>query len=100
MNKIKFNNIELEVESYSKNTYFSDGVISSSATCQVILPDFALIDTLMEEDITSIQIYYNDTLIYNLSNINARMNNINEYLNVERMVVNMNLVFSYTETNI
>jgi hypothetical protein len=33
MNKIKFNNIELEVDNYTKNTYFSDGIIHSNASC-------------------------------------------------------------------
>jgi hypothetical protein len=47
----------------------------------------------MQEDITSIQIYYNDTLIYDLSNIHAKVDNINEYLNVDKMSINMNLVF-------
>ena len=36
MNVIKFNNVEFEVTSYNKNTYFSEGAITSSANCQII----------------------------------------------------------------
>ena len=97
MNKIKFNNIELEVESYNKNTYLSEDAIVSNAGCQVILTDMTLVKTLMQENINSIQIYHDDTLIYNLTNIHARVESVSEYLNVERMNINISLTFSNDE---
>lgn len=94
MNTIKINNLELTVESYNKNTYFNGQTIASNATCNVVTSDINALHELMEEEITSIQIFYNETLIYNLQNITARIESINEYLNTDRMNININFTFS------
>ena len=93
MNTIKINNLELTVESYNKNTYFNGQTIASNATCNVITSDITTLHELMEEEITSIQIFYEGTLIYNLQNITARIESINEYLNTDRMNININFTF-------
>jgi len=93
MNTIKFNNTEFQVESYSKNTYLSEGHIISNASCSVIVSDIAVLNALMQDTITSIQIKYNDDVIYNLQDISAHIDNISEYLNVDRMNINVNLTF-------
>ena len=93
MNTIKFNNTEFQVETYSKNTYLNDGHISSNANCSVIVSDIAVLNTLMRDTITSIQIKYNDDVIYHLDDISAHIDNISEYLNVDRMNINVNLTF-------
>lgn len=93
MNTIKFNDLELEVESYNKNTYFNDGNITSTGYCTVITNDIASLNELMGEIITSIEIKHNDNSIYNLANLNAHIDTINESLSGDRIVVNLNITF-------
>lgn len=94
MNKIKFNNeVELQVESYSKTTFFNDDTINTTANCSVVTDDLAALHALASDKITSIIITCNDNVIYNLSNIDAKIENINEYLAGERMYINVNLAF-------
>ena len=93
MNTIKFNNTEFQIESYSKNTYLNGEQINSSANCSIIVNDIAVLNALMQDTITSIQIKYNDNVIYTLQNISAHIDNINEYLNVDRMNISVNLTF-------
>lgn len=94
MNKIKFNNeVELQVESYNKNTYFNNNTMNTTANCSVITDDIAALHALANDKITSIIITCNDNVIYNLSNIDAKIENINEYLSGERMYINVNLTF-------
>ena len=93
MNKIKLNNIELEVEAYTRNTTFSGEEITSTGYCTVNVDEVAVLNSLGEEEITSIQIYHDETLIYNISNIKARVSAINEYLNDNKMTININLIF-------
>ena len=94
MNTIKLNNLELRVESYNKSTYFNGQDIVSNANCNVVTTDIATLLALMEEEITSIQIFYDGTLIYDLQNITARIESINEYLNTDRMNININFTFN------
>ena len=93
MNTIKFNDAEFRIENYSKNTYLSDGHVTSNANCSVIADDIAVLNALMQDTITSIQIKYNDDVIYTLQNISAHIDSISEYLNMDRMNVNVNLTF-------
>lgn len=93
MNKIKLNNLELEVESYNKNTYFSGSTITSNASMSVRTNNMTVLNELAEDDITSIQIRANEELIYDLQDINAHIDNISEYLNGDRMNVTLNLSF-------
>ena len=92
MNKIKFNDVEFEVESYSKNTYFHEE-LSSNGNCSIITDDMDALHALAEVPITSIQILHDGEVIYNLHDINAKIDNINEYLSGDRMSINVNLIF-------
>jgi len=96
MTKIKFNNTEFEVESYNKNTYFGGETITSNANCNIKVSDMSTLNALAETTITSIQIYYENNLIYNLQDVSAKIDNIGEYLNTDRMNVSVNLTFSNT----
>ena len=97
MNKIKLNQLEIEVESYNKNTYFSNGTISSSGSCSVNTNDMTALTELAKNSINTIQIYNNDdVLIYDLQNANANIDNIGEYLNGDRMNININFTFNYS----
>ena len=93
MNIIKFNAVEFEVMSYNKNTYFNEGTITSSANCQIIVSDMSILNDLTDEAITSLQILHNGNIIYNLSDINAHIENISEYLNVDKMDISVSLRF-------
>ena len=93
MNTIKFNNTTFEVFSYNKNTYFGGESINSNASCSIKVTDMATLNALTSTTITSLQIYYNETLIYDLQDISARIDSIGEYLNTERMEINVNLTF-------
>ena len=94
MNIIKFNNVEFEVTSYNKNTYFSENAITSTANCQIILSDMNVLNGLADETITSLQILHDGNIIYNLSDISAHIDNISEYLNVDKMDINVSLRFN------
>lgn len=96
MNKIKLNNLELEVESYNKNTYFSGDSMNSNASMSVRIDedDITDLNALAASPITTIQIHADERLIYDLQNINAKIDSINEYLNGDRMNVSVNLTFN------
>ena len=93
MNKIKFNDEEYEVLSYNKNTSLNNDVIISNASCTIITADSTSLVALMNGHITSIQIHHDEDLIYDLDEIQARITNISEYLEADRIVVNVNLDF-------
>lgn len=97
MNKIKFNNSEFEIESYSKNTYFSNDTINSNANCSIITNDIDSLMTVAQNIITSLQIYHDDSLIYNLQNIEAHIDNISETLNDDKINIYINLIFKVGE---
>lgn len=94
MNIIKFNNVEFEVIGYNKNTYFSDDTITSSASCQIIVADMDVLNNLANTAITSLQILHDGNIIYNLSDITAHIDNISEYLNVDKMDISVVLRFN------
>lgn len=94
MNKIKFNTTEFEIESYNKTTNFSPEGISSNAYCSIYTNDINAVNALAENTISTIQIYSDQNLIYNLQDANAKIDSINEYLTGNRMGININLTFS------
>ena len=93
MNVIKFNNTEFPVTSYNKTTNFYDGGMSSNAYAAIQVDNMADLTALAETQITSIKIYHYNTLIYNLDNINAHFDNINESLGEDQIYVTVNLTF-------
>ncbi len=93
MNTIKFNNTVFEVESYNKNTYFNEDSISSNGSCQIITNNIIELNELAQETITTIQIYHNETLIYDLQNIECKINSVSEYLNGDRVSIGLSFIF-------
>ena len=94
MDKIKFNNTEFEVESYNRNTSFFEGNISSSGYFSVKVQDIDEITELAQETITSIQIIHDNEVIYNLSDIEAHIDNtVESYNGGDRIYTNINLIF-------
>lgn len=98
MNTIKFNNEEFEVNSFNKSTYFN-GQLTSAATCSLENTSLEILEPLLTTHITSLQIYHNDTLIYNLSNIDAKVDTINEILEDDRMGISLNITFNQVLDN-
>ena len=94
MNIIKFNGTyEFEIDSYSKNVNFDGQNITKNAYCNMTNTDASDVEELGNSTITEIQIYHDGTLIYELSDITARIDNLSEYLNVDHMNVSLNLTF-------
>ena len=93
MNKIKFNNTEFEVLSFNRNTYFNSDSISSDAGCSIIVDNMSDLNSIAQESITTLQIYHDNTLIYDLQNIDAHINHIGEYLSDDAMSISINLIF-------
>lgn len=93
MNKIKFNNFEAEVDSYNKTTYLGGDTIMSNANCSIRTSEITTLNNLMLDIITSIQIFSNDILIYDLQNIRAKIDNVTESFGGDRMYVNVNFSF-------
>lgn len=96
MTTIKFNNTVFEVESYNKNTFFNGEEITSNANCTIKMTDMAPLNALTQTTITAIQIHYDNTLIYDLQDVSAKIDSIGEYLNTDRMSISVNLTFSNT----
>lgn len=94
MSKIKLNNTEFEFDSYNKNTYYGGETVSSNANCSLLNVDMADLSALAETTITSIEIRNNEnTLVYDLKNINAKIDSINEYYNGMTMAISVNMIF-------
>lgn len=94
MNKILINELELDVESYNKNTYLSEGGrIDSNANFSVTTDDVAALNAYMTQNITSLKIKHDGEIIYNLENISAHISSIQEYLSDNRINISVNLIF-------
>ena len=96
MNTIKFNDTVFQVESYNKNTYFEGESVNSNGTCNIITSDATALNALAEDEITSIQIYHDEELIYDSQNIKCSITSINEYLNGDHMNIQISLIFDLT----
>ena len=93
MNQIKLNTLVLEVIDYNKSTYLDGDLISSNASCSVSTNDITALTALIDDQITSIRILHDNTVIYDLQNINAKITNINEYLSGDHMNITLSLIF-------
>lgn len=93
MNTIKFNNVEGTLLSFNKSTYFNEEGMSGNITCEMENADIDALQALGLSTVTSMQIKYNDEVIYNVDVMNAKLTSINEYLmnNRIRMTLNINL---------
>ena len=94
MNIIKFNDTSFEVDSYSKNTYFTGENVTSNAYCSIKVTEMATLNALTEVPITSMEILHDGNSIYRLDNINAKIESINEVLNFDRINITVNFVFN------
>ena len=94
MNTIKFNEHTYDVESFNKNTYFNDNNVTSSASCSIKTNDITSLHALAAEGVSSLQIYHDGTLIYNLSDISGRLNSIDEYLSDDHVNINLSFTFN------
>lgn len=95
MNTIVFNgDASFGVESYNKSTNFEGENISSSGYASLITTDIDALTAVAQEPITSIQILHDGDSIYNSTNLNAKITNINEYLSDNRISVNISFIFN------
>lgn len=96
MTKIVFNNNEneaVEISGFNRNTSFSEDNTISNAYVNAI-GGVAILQKYGIETITSIKIYNDEEVIYELDNLNAKISNIDEYLNNEQITVNANILFN------
>ena len=97
MAKIILNEQEFDFDGYSRNTYFNDNTISSTGYIGNIQGANAAnaLAELGEDTITSISIKVDEDIIYNLTDIDARITSIDESFNgVDRVNTNINLQFN------
>ena len=94
MNVIKLNNTEFPVTSYNKTTNFSNDTITSSAYAGIQVADMTTLNALAETTITSIQIFHENTKIYDTGEIDAHIDSINESMGEDQMYVSVNLTFN------
>lgn len=97
MTKIKLNNFEYQIDSYSRNTSIMDGNITSTAYMSLVNGDAVSLNNLFGVTITSIDITVDGNKIYELVDINAKVDSINEFLSGDRMGYNMNISFQQGE---
>ena len=96
MTTLKLNNTEFELTAFGRNTSFYENSITSTANCDINVSDTDLLEALTDIQITSLQIKYDDNIIYNLNDINAKITNINEYLNTDHISTSIGLTFDMT----
>ena len=94
MNTIKLNNVTLELESYGRSTSFNGAEMESNANCDVITSNINALFELAQLPITTLQIYHDNNLVYDLQNINCVIASISEFFNGERMNISLSLKFT------
>ncbi len=95
MVKIKLNTYEYQIDGYSRTTNLTgDNTITSSAYINISNGD-TTINELLGVDISSIEIYADDVLIYDLKNVDAEITSINENLVNDKMFYNVTLTFKF-----
>ena len=90
---IKLNDYECQIDNYNRNTSISEGNFSSNGYASIVNGDVNELNALLGTSITSIEIYSNEEKIYDLKNISAEINSINEYLSGERIAYNVSMIF-------
>ena len=94
MNVIKLNNTEFPVTSYNKSTNFYEGSITSTAYMAIQVSDMAILNALADAPVTSIEIYHENTKIYDTGEVNAHIDNITESMGDDQMFVTVNMTFN------
>jgi hypothetical protein len=93
MTTIILNNTEFELVSFNRNTSFYENNISSTANCDIRVSNSAALQALINTTITTLQIKYGNEVIYNLTDISAKINTMNEYLNTDHISTSLGLTF-------
>ena len=99
MNTIKLNNTTYEVLSFNKSTYFNQEGITCNASCQIKTSDITSLHNLAKETITTLQIYHDQELIYNLTGLDGKLSSIDEYLMDDRININISMNFNEEVTS-
>ena len=97
MNTIKLNNETFEVLSFNKNTNFTGETIVGSGNISVKTSNLTALRSLGISTIDTIQIYHDDTLIYNLTDANGKITSIDEYLSENTVNISLSLQFSFDD---
>lgn len=83
---------------YNRYTEVREGKVYSNANVNLVSADnYSALVALADETITSLKIDVDGSVIYNLTNQNGKITNINEYLNGDMMSLNMNISFTSDE---
>lgn len=93
MTTIILNNNEFELVSFNRNTSFYENNISSTANCDILVSNAAALQALINTTITTLKIKYENEIIYNLTDISAKIVTMNEYLNTDHISTNLGLTF-------
>ena len=94
MIKIKLNDFECEIDNYNRNTNITSGLITSNAYFNVLGVEISAFNAILKDKITSIVIIVDDKEIYNLTDIEAEISSVNEYLSGDHMSYGVNLNFN------
>lgn len=95
MNTIVFNNeATFGVESFNKNTSFEGSSMTSTGYASLNTSELDDLTEVAQGTITSIKILHDEEVIYNSTNLSAKITSINEYLSGDRMNVNININFA------
>ncbi len=92
MNTIIFNETECGVNTFNMTAYFSaTGEMNGTISCEISSTDAGALLVLGTEPITSVVIKHDDDVIYNLTEATAHLESINEFLDNDRIVINMSI---------
>lgn len=85
----------MQISSYNRNTTFEQGALNSIAYFTVASDEetAALLQELGLSEITSIKIYSDEDLIYSLTELEAHITTISEYLEGDHITMNVNITF-------
>lgn len=95
MTQIKLNDYVCEIDSYNRNTTISGGVLSSNGYINLVNGNASELNELLGTPVTDIEITVDNEKIYELHDIDAEINSMNEYLSGNRMAYNLNIVFNF-----
>ena len=94
MNTIVFNDtLSLTVNSYNKSANFNGTEINQSGYTNVVTDSTDALYALAETGISSIKILHDETQIYESTNLVGHITSISEYLNGDRMSIDINFSF-------
>lgn len=94
MATLKLNNTEFEISEFNRTTYYTSEELNSNANVIVENTTVSALETLAHVEITSLQIINNGEVIYNLQNISATLDTINEYLKNGHMEISIGINFN------